>query len=94
MNVVENPEVEAVNVLSMLAPLEIGEDPMEELLAEAGEWSEDEMIEEPLKSLNCVEMKHHPDQAMHILDKQLSALKTSLSRLRFYMGDIEDLLPR
>ena len=35
-----------------------------------------------------------PDQSLHILDGQLSSLKESLARIKFYLGDIDDLIPR
>lgn len=34
-----------------------------------------------------------PDQSMFILADQMEQLKTSLSRLKFYLGELEDVLP-
>jgi hypothetical protein len=34
-----------------------------------------------------------PDQSLFILEEQLKVLKTNLSRIKFYLGDINDLIP-
>lgn len=34
-----------------------------------------------------------PDQSMYILDEQIKGLKERLDRLKFYLSDLDDLLP-
>lgn len=90
-------EAQAVNVLPLFETVEVVliADPLEELLAEAytpDDAEEDEVVVERRRDL--VLESHFPDQSMYVLDKQLQVLKDSLNRIKFYLGDIDDLLPR
>lgn len=72
----------------------MGPDPMEELLNEAYLPDEDEEIEllTP-RRFDIVTETQFPDQSMYVLDKQLQTLKESLNRIRFYLGDVDSLIP-
>ncbi len=40
-----------------------------------------------------VDEMNFPDQSMYILDEQLKNLKSSLNRLNYYLGELDDILP-
>lgn len=89
----------ATNVLSLFGHSNIEEevllDPMEELLSEAMILDEDDFEEVQLNTPRIlVNEDSSPDQSIYVLDEQLSKLKSSLSRIRFYLGDMDDLLIR
>ncbi len=67
-------------------------DPLETLLLE----TESILVEE--KKLErrdrlMVSETQFPDQSMFTLDQQLGQLKESLGRMKFYLLDLDDLLP-
>lgn len=72
-----------------------GPDALETLLNEAYLPDEEEIEFDlvPMKRLDLVTEAQFPDHSMYILEKQLQSLKESLQRMRFYLGDIDDLLP-
>lgn len=43
---------------------------------------------------SLVTENHFPDQSLFILNDQVSKLKESIDRLKFYLNDVDDLLPR
>ncbi len=56
--------------------------------------SEDEEIPLPqIRVSKVVNENQFPDQSLYVLDEQLKSLKSSLSRLKFYMGELDDILP-
>lgn len=105
MNVTGREQVEAdtVNVVSLFGrTAEMAStmmDPIQELIKEAKmedfdleiEIEEELVMKAPRK---VVEQNQFPDQSMFTLQEQLSNLKSSLNRIKFYLGDVEDLLPR
>jgi hypothetical protein len=96
MNVAGNDEMNVnMNVLSLFSSNQIVmPDPLQELLREAelDAWKEEEEVVQ-LKRLLVTETQF-PDQSMFVLEQQLANLTQSLGRLRFYLGDLDDLLPR
>ena len=55
---------------------------------------EDEEIPLPqIRLSKVVNENQFPDQSLYVLDEQLKSLKSSLSRLKFYMGELDDILP-
>jgi hypothetical protein len=97
MNVTGNAEkTEYTNVLSLFS-LNQSElpDPLQELLneAEVEAW-EDEEKPVMQASRTLVTEAQFPDQSMFTLEQQLAKLTTSLGRLKFYLTDLDDLLPR
>jgi hypothetical protein len=71
-------------------------DPLQELLneAQAEAWeTEDEAPVMRAESL-LVSESQFPDQSMFVLEKQLSQLTEKMARLKFYISDLDDLLPR
>lgn len=92
----EQVAADTVNVVSLFghsnAEIVIN-DPLEKLIEESA--IEDTVLEaEDIKVRKMVNENQFPDQSMFILEEQLSNLRSSLNRIKFYMGDIEDLLPR
>ena len=97
MNVSGNSEMkENANVVALFSHVQIEiPDPLQELSNEAE--SEAWEVEEPiLTKADRVLVKdgQFPDQSIFILDKQLANLKESMARLKFYLSDLDDLLPR
>lgn len=93
-------EAQSVNVLplfnSIQVPPVVESDPMEELLSEAqlNSTLEDETLELGPVARKQVSEDQHPDQSMFILQDQLSGLKENLQRLKFYLGDLDDLITK
>ncbi len=97
MNVADQAEMTTnSNVLSLFSTVKVEmPDPLQELLneAEAEAWAEEDIIPEaPAKRL-LVSDKQFPDQSLYTLDQQLANLTKSLGRLKFYLNDLDDLLP-
>jgi hypothetical protein len=76
-----------------LSPVIPGDDPLSELLAEG-------LPPEPRISISAspermlVTPELFPDESMYRLDSQLKELKESLDRIKFYLMDMDDLLPK
>ena len=93
----EQVEMDTGKVISLfgnMSPEIIFRDPISELIKEAlidGEAPIDEIIAKPRKIVN---ENQFPDQSIYILREQLTNLGTSLNRIKFYLGDVDDLLPR
>lgn len=90
-------ETEALNVVPLFGRREtdLGPDPLSEILT-MGEILEDSLAVSPVINQNrvLVSANQFPDQSMFVLDKQLAGLKESLGRLKFYLNEVDDLLPR
>jgi hypothetical protein len=83
-----------VNVLPLFSSVEIHADPLETLIAEGEmEWSYEELNQYSVKKRHLVQASQFPDQSMYVLDQQILSLKDSLERLKFYLSDLDDLLP-
>ena len=96
MNVAGHNEVstQTVNVLPLFTDVEIYVDPLETLLAEGSvEGNFRELNKSSVKKRFLVQETQFPDQSMYVLDQQISSLKDSLERLKFYLSDLDDLLP-
>lgn len=99
MNVAGNSNaVEKANVLSLFGGLEVElNDPLQDLIQEGNQPETDlDLDETPAveRKRLLVTENQFPDQSLHILDQQLAELKMNLGRLKFYLGDLDDLLPR
>ncbi len=92
----EQVETDAVNVVSLFSKSNaeiIINDPLADLIQESE--IEDTVLEaKEVVARKVVTENLFPDQSIYILEEQLSNLRASLNRIKFYMGDIEDLLPR
>src|SRR5665648_250733 len=92
----EQLETDNVNVVSLFGRMKqevIISDPLSDLIKE----SEIEDIAEltvEMKPRKVVNENQFPDQSIYVLVEQLSNLRTSLNRIKFYLGDLDDLLPR
>lgn len=93
--------MENTNVVSLFGnqinrSIAIENDPLQDLLNEAEAEAWDEVEEAPamrVESLLVTESQF-PDQSMFVLEKQLSQLTEKMARLKFYISDLDDLLPR
>lgn len=103
MNVAGNAEMtENTNVVPLFSSVQVEmPDPLQELLkeAEAEAWGTEESEEKDASLINqanrlLVTEAQFPDQSMFVLEQQLSKLNESLGRLKFYVSDLNDLLPR
>lgn len=72
---------------------EVLPDPLETLIQETETLLTEEIKVESHDRI-LVSETQFPDQSMFILDQQLSALKDSLGRMKFYLLDLDDLLPK
>jgi hypothetical protein len=101
MSVASNSNVlEKANVLSLFGGLETEmSDPLKDLIQEGNRPDQEvdlELDESPVTERKrvLVSQNQFPDQSLHILEQQLAELKMNLGRLKFYLGDLDDLLPR
>lgn len=97
MNVTGNAEKnEYENVLSLFSSTQIElPDPLQELLNEAEMEAWEEEGKPVIQAQRTIALEtQFPDQSMFTLEQQLANLTTSLGRLKFYLTDLDDLLPR
>jgi hypothetical protein len=91
MNLIEKTEtLQDLNILSLFN--ETLKDSLDQ------ENSEEEEISVSIEtqrapSVPRVSETMFPDQSLFVLEEQLKAIKSNLSRIKFYMGDINDLIP-
>ena len=94
----EQVERDTVNVVSLFGSMNVAQavelnDPLETLIQES--MIEDTvLVAQDIKVRKVVNENQFPDQSMFILEEQLSSLKSSLNRIKFYLDDLDDLLPR
>lgn len=92
----EQVEVNKLNVVSLFKQTNeelIMNDPLTELLNEAGE--NEELLERTqVRTARVVNENAFPDQSMYILEEQLSNLRGSLNRIKFYLGELDEIIPR
>lgn len=93
----EQVERDPLNVVSLFGGADLNHealqsDPLTDLIQESLiDDSEPELI--AVRSRNVVTESQFPDQSLHILDQQLKSLRSNMNRIRFYLDDVEDLLP-
>lgn len=97
----EQVETDTVNVVSLFgrsSEMSVMVDPIQELINEAKleDFDLEIEIETPISAgpRKVVDPNQFPDQSMFTLEEQLKKLKSNLNRIKFYLGDLEDLLPR
>lgn len=95
----EQLETDNVNVVSLFGRMNreevIVNDPLADLIKESEIMDiEETFIAAPTKARKVVSENQFPDQSIYVLEEQLSNLRTSLNRIKFYLGDLDDLLPR
>jgi hypothetical protein len=95
-------QTEAPNVvLPLFGDLEEIQDPLECLIQE-GEFEPELFLEEEESPLLVVGMQEpllvtanlFPEQALYILEGQIAQIRDSMKRLKFYLDDLDDLIPR
>ncbi len=97
MSVSGNVEQTAeANVVPLFAKIQINTEAVESVHEPMMDWD----LEEPLETVQVkvqrtlVTENQFPDQSLFILNDQVSKLKESIERLKFYLNDVDDLLPR
>jgi hypothetical protein len=90
---VETDEMNVVSLFGKMSDEQITSDPLTELMNES-------QIDESLGPAPVLEVRRvvsqnqFPEQAMYILEEQLQSLKSSLNRMKYYLAEVDDLLPR
>lgn len=89
-------DAKTVNVVPLFGKIthevEVRADPLSELLTEA--MMEDTVMTTiEVKPRKIVSENHFPEQSLFTLDEQLRSLRSSIGRIRFYLDEIEDILP-
>ncbi|NBV99950.1 MAG: hypothetical protein EBR67_10695 [Proteobacteria bacterium] len=91
MNLIEKTEtLQDLNILSLF------NETLKDSLDQESEESEDLEALSEVQSAPIVPRvaeSMFPDQSLFVLEEQLKAIKSNLSRIKFYMGDINDLIP-
>lgn len=86
------------NVIPLFSGMEFQaySDPLQDLILEGvfEEFVRETAVVIPEKRYSLVTENQFPDQSIFILDQQLSSLKNTMTRLKFYLGELDDLLPR
>ena len=96
MSIAGNSELmEKSNVVHLFSSVKVElPDPLQELLMEGEmDWDLEEKPVSQAKRI-LVSLEQFPDQSIYTLEQQLANLNQSMSRLKFYMSDLDDLLPR
>ena len=94
MNVTESQKAE-MKVVPLFGGVQEQDipDPLEALIAETEQFLAEEIKLEK-RDFPLVTETQFPDQSMFTLDQQLGMLKESLGRIKFYLLDLDDLLPK
>jgi hypothetical protein len=94
MNVSGNSDsIKNSNILSLFSHVKMEEkDTLTELLQEAESEAWEEEVVVPRNPILVTETQF-PDQSMYTLEQQLESLKENMGRLKFYLSDLNDLLP-
>lgn len=85
--------VNVVQLFGRMNPEIMTHDPLSELIKE-GELLDELVVASEVKPRKIVSENQFPDQSIYILEEQLSGLRSSFNRIKFYLGDLEDLIPR
>jgi hypothetical protein len=96
MNVASSEMIENTNILPLFSSIQVEiSDPLQDLLNEAEMEAWEELEEAPIAKTSRVLVtdKQFPDQSLYTLEQQLENLNQSLGRLKFYLSDLNDLLP-
>ena len=97
MNVAGSSEmIENTNILPLFSSIQVEiSDPLQDLLNEAEIEAWEELEEAPVAKAPriLVTDKQFPEQSLYTLEQQLENLNQSLGRLKFYLSDLNDLLP-
>lgn len=86
-----------LNVVSLFREQEtLTPDPLAEILKEGESSWEEVNAAPPLRDerRKLVREDHFPEQGLVILDQQLEALNERISRIKFYLTDLDDILPK
>lgn len=93
----ENAGTQMLNVVSLFKSEEtLVADPLADLLNEGQSETREFSPAPELRSerRRLVREDHFPEQGLVILDQQLESLNEKLSRIKFYLTDLDDILPK
>lgn len=90
---VVNEPVNVVSLFGSINPDIVVNDPLADLIKES-EIEETVLKAEEVRPRKVVSENLFPDQSLFILEDQLKTLKSSLDRMKYYLGELEDVLPR
>lgn len=92
----EQVVAEPVNVVSLFSSINqeiIVNDPLTDLIKES-EIEDVVLKSEEVRPRKVVSENLFPDQSLFILEDQLKTLKSSLDRMKYYLDELHDVLPR
>jgi hypothetical protein len=96
VNSKEQAEVNKLNVVSLFKESSneiIMNDPLTDLMNEAD--IQDEVLERSnIRVTKLVNENQFPDQSMYVLEEQLANLRSSLNRIKFYLGELDEIILR
>jgi hypothetical protein len=87
-------EAHAMNVVPIFDFQKDAPDPLEELLLESGLVDDMDEVNSSSTIRLVAKPTHFPQQSMYVLETQLKDLKYNIERLKYFLGDLDDLLPR
>jgi hypothetical protein len=93
----EHVDAVTENVVSLFGNVSeeiMSNDPLADLIAESESVDSSLSAEQELSARQIVNENQFPDQSMFILEEQLHKLRSNINRIKFYMSDLDDLLPR
>lgn len=96
LNEREQVEVSTLNVVSLFKKSvseEIIHDPLEVLMEES-QIEDEVLMPSEVRISFTVNENQFPDQSLYILDEQLSQLRTKINRIKFYLGELDEIIPR
>ena len=90
---VENGKVNVVSLFGSTNEDVILNDPLTDLIKES-EIEDALLSPDTIHSKRIVNEDLFPDQSLFILEEQLGSLRTKLNRIKFYLGELDDILQR
>jgi hypothetical protein len=90
---VENEKVNVVSLFGNASEDIILNDPLADLIKES-EIEDTILSPDVVRSGIIVSEDLFPDQSLFILEEQLSNLRSNLNRIKFYLGELDDILQR
>jgi hypothetical protein len=85
------------NVVPLFAKIQINHEVEVQETSAAMDWDLDvDLKDETIVAAPRITVRENqfPDQSMFVLNDQILKLKENIDRLKFYLNDVDDLLPR
>lgn len=90
---VENEKVNVLSLFGNTSEAIIQNDPLTDLIKES-EIEDVVLSSDTIRSGKVVNEDLFPDQSLFILEEQLANLRSNLNRIKFYLGELDDILQR